>query len=102
MGLDHVPMDVDVVMIAHPKPLTPTTQYALDQFIMRGGRAMVFLDPLSEISGAPADPAGQPLEGSTQSSAGSIESLMKSWGVSVPNGDVIGVPMTRAAEPANP
>jgi ABC-type uncharacterized transport system involved in gliding motility auxiliary subunit len=88
---DRVPADVDVVMIAHPKPLTPTTQYALDQFIMRGGRAMVFLDPLSEISQAPSDPAGQPLEGSTQSSAGSIESLMKSWGVTIPNGEVIGV-----------
>lgn len=88
---DQVPADVDVVMIAHPKPLTPTTQYALDQFIMRGGRAMVFLDPLSEISGAPSNPAGEPLEGSTQSSAGSIESLMKSWGVTVPNGEVVGV-----------
>lgn len=88
---DLVPKDVDVVMIAHPKSLTPTTQYALDQFIMRGGRAMVFLDPLSEISQAPSDPSGQALEGSTQSSAGSIESLMKSWGVTVPNGVVVGV-----------
>ncbi|MEQ1753316.1 MAG: Gldg family protein [Micropepsaceae bacterium] len=88
---DVVPADIDVVMIAHPKLLSPTTQYALDQFIMRGGRAMVFLDPLSEISQAPADPSGQALEGSTQSSAGSVDALMHSWGVSVPNGTIIGV-----------
>lgn len=88
---DRVPADIDVVMIAHPKPLTPTTQYALDQFIMRGGRAMVFLDPYSEISLAAADPSGQPLDGSTQSSAKSIDALMKSWGVSVSADTVIGV-----------
>lgn len=87
---DRVPADIDVVMIAHPKPLTPTTQYALDQFIMRGGRALVFLDPLSEIS-MQTDAAGQTLEGSTESSATSIDTLMKSWGVSVSPGNVIGV-----------
>jgi len=87
---DRVPADIDVVMVAHPKPLTPTTQYALDQFIMRGGRALVFLDPLSEIS-MQTDAAGQTLEGSTESSATSIDTLMKSWGVSVSPGNVIGV-----------
>ncbi len=87
---DRVPADIDVVLVAHPKPLTPTTQYALDQFIMRGGRAMVFLDPLSEIS-MQAGPSGETLEGSTDTSATSIDTLMKSWGVSVPAANVIGV-----------
>ena len=87
---DRVPADIDVVMVAHPKPLTPTTQYALDQFIMRGGRAMVFLDPFSEIS-MQTDAAGQALEGATESSAASIDTLMKSWGVSVAPGTIIGV-----------
>lgn len=88
---DRIPADIDVVMIAHPKPLSPTTQYALDQFIMRGGRAMVFLDPFSEISQASADPSGEPLRGSTQSSVNSIDTLMKSWGVSIDPGVVVGV-----------
>ena len=88
---DRIPADIDVVMIAHPKPLTPTTQYAIDQFVMRGGRALVFLDPWSEISQVGADPSGQPLQGSTQSSAASIEPLMKSWGVAVDPGNIIGV-----------
>ncbi len=88
---DRIPADIDVVMIAHPKPLTPTTQYAIDQFVMRGGRALVFLDPWSEISQVGADPSGQPLQGSTQSSAASIEPLLKSWGVAVDPGNIIGV-----------
>jgi ABC-type uncharacterized transport system involved in gliding motility auxiliary subunit len=88
---DRVPADIDVVMIAHPKPLNDKTQYALDQFIMRGGRALVFLDPFSEISQASADPQGTPLEGSTTSSASSIDRLMKSWGVSIDPKHIIGV-----------
>ncbi len=88
---DRVPADIDVVMIAHPKPLNDKTQYALDQFVMRGGRALVFLDPWSEISQASAEPEGQPLEGSTQSSATSIEKLTNSWGIAVDPKHVIGV-----------
>jgi ABC-type uncharacterized transport system involved in gliding motility auxiliary subunit len=87
---DRVPADIDVVLIAHPKPLSPTTQYALDQFIMRGGRALVALDPLSEISQMPG-PTGEPLEGFTDASSRSIDSLMKSWGVTVSDDKVIGV-----------
>lgn len=88
---DRVPADIDVVMIAHPKPLNAKTQYAIDQFIMRGGRALVFLDPWSELSQAGADPSGAPLEGSTQSSANSIDTLMRSWGVSIDPGHIIGI-----------
>lgn len=79
---DRVPADIDVVMIAHPKALDDKTQYALDQFVMRGGRALVFLDPWSEISQLP-DESGQPMQGSTSTSTESIPKLLQSWGVSV-------------------
>ncbi len=89
---DRVPENIDVIMIAHPKPLNDKTQYAIDQFVMRGGRALVFLDPWSEISQVSADPmSGQPLDGSTPASATSIDKLMKSWGVSIDPKHVIGV-----------
>ena len=88
---DRVPADIDVVMIAHPKPLNDKTQYALDQFVMRGGRALVFLDPWSELSQLGSGPEGQPLEGSTPSSATSIEKLTNSWGVAIDPKHVIGV-----------
>jgi ABC-type uncharacterized transport system involved in gliding motility auxiliary subunit len=88
---DRVPTDVDVLLIAHPKPLNAKTQYAIDQFIMRGGRALVFVDPWSEISQVGADPSGAPLEGSTPSSSNSIDPLMKSWGVAVDGKHIIGV-----------
>ena len=89
---DRIAPEIDVLMIAHPKPLNDKTQYAIDQFIMRGGRALVFLDPWSELAQVAADPmSGAPLEGSTQSSATSIEKLTTSWGVSIDPKHVIGV-----------
>jgi len=40
--------DIDVLMIVHPKDLSDAEYYALDQYLLRGGRAMIFLDPLAE------------------------------------------------------
>ncbi|MCZ6531856.1 MAG: GldG family protein [SAR324 cluster bacterium] len=42
-----IPEDIDLVMLIHPKLVTATTAYALDQFLVRGGRLMVFTDPFS-------------------------------------------------------
>jgi ABC-type uncharacterized transport system involved in gliding motility auxiliary subunit len=87
---DRVPADIDVVMIAHPKQLNAKTLYALDQFIMRGGRAFVLLDPLSEIAKQEMDPSGNPSSIATISSASNIDPLLKSWGVHVDPRYVIG------------
>ncbi len=40
--------DIDVLMIVHPKDLSDAEYYVLDQYLLRGGRAMIFLDPLAE------------------------------------------------------
>ena len=40
--------DVDVLMLVHPNSLSDNAYYAIDQFVMRGGRLMAFLDPHAE------------------------------------------------------
>ena len=45
-----VPAKIRVLMVAHTKPLSEDTLYALDQFVMRGGRLVIFVDPYSELS----------------------------------------------------
>src|SRR6185503_12246307 len=49
-----IDQDVDVLMVVHPKDLPAKTLYAIDQFVMRGGKLIAFVDPQSEN-----DPAGQ-------------------------------------------
>lgn len=73
-----VPSRVDVLLIAHPKPLDPRTLYAIDQFVMRGGHVLAFVDPHSEVS-LTAGPNGEPVRGYTEMS--DLGPLLESWGV---------------------
>src|SRR5262249_223969 len=42
---DQVPDDIQVLVVIHPRTITETTQFAIDQFVLRGGRMLVFIDP---------------------------------------------------------
>ena len=73
-----IPKRVDVLLLAHPRPLSDIQAYAVDQFVMRGGRVIAFLDPQSEVS-LTAGPNGEPLRGYTEQS--NMPLLMRQWGV---------------------
>ena len=80
IGLDtiKIPKRVDVLLLAHPRPPSDLQAYAIDQFVMRGGRVIAFVDPQSEVS-LTAGPNGEPLRGYTQQS--NLARLMQQWGV---------------------
>lgn len=80
--LDKIAPDIDVLWIVHPTHLSAKTQYAIDQFVLRGGRALVFVDPNSEIAQARPTQMGQP----PQQSSSNLDKLFKAWGFEmVPN-----------------
>lgn len=81
-----IPSNIDVLLLAHPRPLSEPTIYAIDQFAMRGGRIIAFIDPYSEVS-LTAGPNGQPLQGYTENS--NLPRLMASWGVSMADDAVL-------------
>jgi ABC-type uncharacterized transport system involved in gliding motility auxiliary subunit len=74
---DSVEPDVDVLLIVHPQGLSEKTLYAIDQFVLGGGRALVFVDPHSEIQQVRPNPYGPP--GAPVDS--NLEPLFKAWGV---------------------
>ncbi len=79
--------EVDVLMIVHPKELSADTRYAIDQFVLGGGRALIFVDPYAESDpAAPPVPNMPPMGGS----ASDLNSLFKAWGVQVPTDKVVG------------
>ena len=80
IALDEVriPRRISVLLLAHPRPLTDTQIYAIDQFVMRGGRVIAFVDPHSEVS-LTAGPNNEPLRGYTEQS--NLPELMAAWGV---------------------
>lgn len=48
-AVDEIPPHIDVLWLVHPQQLSRPTLYAIDQFVLRGGRLLVFVDPLSEV-----------------------------------------------------
>jgi ABC-type uncharacterized transport system involved in gliding motility auxiliary subunit len=77
--------DVDVLWIVHPQDLEESTLYAIDQFVMRGGRALVFVDPNAEVLGG-ADPTGF---GLPSGSSSTLEPLLAAWGVKFDSASVV-------------
>lgn len=77
---DRIPADIGTLLVVHPAALTPPTLYAIDQFVMRGGHAIVFVDPLSEVMSGEQQ-GGFPGGGGMQVSSSDLGPLFKAWGV---------------------
>ncbi len=72
--------DIDVLMLVHPKQLPTTTLYAIDQFVLKGGRLIVFVDPLAETDTAAAD-LQNPFNEMLGDQSSGIPKLFAAWGV---------------------
>ncbi len=80
--LTAIPPDVDLLMLAQPPKLSPQTLYAIDQFVLKGGKALVFVDPHAEGPAPPQAPAA--------SAIGNLAALFKAWGIKAPANVVAG------------
>ncbi len=83
-----IPEEVDVLMLVHPKNMGEPTQYAVDQFVLRGGRALIFVDPHAEADQPGLSQFG-PRGGSAQRSS-DLPKLFDAWGIEMLPGKVIG------------
>jgi ABC-type uncharacterized transport system involved in gliding motility auxiliary subunit len=86
---DHIDKDVDVLMLVHPKQLPPKTLYAIDQFVMRGGRVLLFVDPNSGADTSGQDPSN-PLAGMMANHSSDLKPLLTAWGVDYDATKVVG------------
>ena len=85
---DSLPADIDLLFLAHPRDLSEALRYQIDQFVLGGGRLMLFLDPFAEsdTGGDPSDPMARLNAGSSSN----LESMLAAWGVSYDPAQVIG------------
>jgi ABC-type uncharacterized transport system involved in gliding motility auxiliary subunit len=87
--IDHVDKDVDVLMVVHPKQLSQKTLYAIDQFVMRGGKMLLFVDPDSGADTAGQDPSN-PYAAALANHSSDLEPLLSAWGINYDPAKVIG------------
>lgn len=78
-----IPKDIDILLIAHPGQLSPKMLYAIDQFVLGGGRAVVAVDPFSEVALAFRQAPGA-MPGQVQvEDQSNFPELLKAWGVKI-------------------
>jgi ABC-type uncharacterized transport system involved in gliding motility auxiliary subunit len=85
MDTDKIDDEIKVLLVIHPRDISDKAQYAIDQFVMRGGKLIAFLDPLPMMD---AREQNQML-GSIPNSGSNLEKLLKAWGLSFDTSKVV-------------
>ncbi|HEY7887708.1 MAG TPA: Gldg family protein [Steroidobacteraceae bacterium] len=93
--------DVRVLVLVDPKNLSPATQFAIDQYALRGGHILAFVDPVAESDQS----GGNPMQSMGADRASHLEKLLSAWDVDFNPGEVVadrGHALTVAAREGQP
>ncbi|HEY0834571.1 MAG TPA: Gldg family protein [Azospirillum sp.] len=81
--------DVNVLVVARPKGLSDQALYAVDQYVLKGGHAVLFVDPWAESDAEPG-PGGMP--DPTASKTAALPKLFDAWGLAMDTGRFVADP----------
>ena len=73
-----IPKDIDFLMVVHPKDLDKKTLFAIDQYVMKGGKLMAFVDPHC-LADRPQ--MRNPNMMASQRTSSDLNALLEKWGV---------------------
>ena len=82
LDAERIDDDIKVMLVIHPRGIGDKAQYALDQFVLRGGKLIAFLDPNAYFDQMGSMGGG----GGTPSS---LDKLLKAWGLAFDSGKVV-------------
>src|SRR5690606_34547598 len=85
MSAKEIDKEIGVLLLIHPRDPQPQLEYALDQFVMRGGKLIAFVDPYAYFDTTMPQMPGMP----PVASSSHLPTLFKAWGVSMDPGKVI-------------
>lgn len=75
MDVDRIDDAIKTLVVIHPKNIGEQAQFALDQFVLRGGKLVVFLDPYAYFDQQPGPMAA------LGPSSSNLDRLLKGWGL---------------------
>ena len=85
MNAKEIDKSIGVLLLIHPRDPQPQLEYALDQFVLRGGKLIAFVDPYAYFDQSMPQMPGMP----QQASSSALPRLFKAWGVAFDPGKVI-------------
>jgi ABC-type uncharacterized transport system involved in gliding motility auxiliary subunit len=78
-SIEEIAPDVTLLWIVQPKSLPNSTLYAIDQFVLRGGNVLVFVDPVADLD--PAQTEGMPQGMPPMGQGSDLPTLFNAWGI---------------------
>lgn len=78
IDIEEISPDIDVLMVVHPAGMTERSMYAIDQYVLNGGRALVFVDPLAEVAGRLLGPGAKEVPATSN-----LKPLLAAWGLTM-------------------
>lgn len=87
--VDRIDPEIGTLIVFHPKSLAAKTLFAIDQFVLRGGRLIACVDPFSAVdqrNSPETNPMMRMMGGGAPSTLGT---LFETWGVGFDTGKVI-------------
>ncbi len=86
LNTDKIDDDIKVLVLVHPRGISDQAQYAVDQFVLRGGKLVAFLDPHAYF-----DQVGGPMAAMGGGGGGSstLEKLLRAWGIGFDTNKVV-------------
>ncbi len=90
--VEEIDKDINLLLVIHPTNLNDETLFALDQFVLRGGKLIVFMDPLSLVQARSAPNFTSSLQQQTSSTLGK---LLDAWGLKFDTAKVVADPTYR-------
>ncbi len=87
-NIHRIPSSIDVLIIVHPKQFAKSTLYAVDQYVLGGGKLISFVDPYAE-SDVPEKDTNNPMAAVVYSRSSNMPDLFKAWGFARASADVV-------------
>ena len=87
MDSDKIDDEIKVLVVIHPKEISDKAQFAIDQFVLRGGKLVAFLDANSLVDNSRANQ--NPMFGQMGGGGSSLDKLLKAWGIQFANTKVL-------------
>jgi ABC-type uncharacterized transport system involved in gliding motility auxiliary subunit len=90
MSATKIDSDISVLVVIHPGDILPTTEYAIDQYLLKGGRLLACVDPLCWI-GQSYNGQQNPMTGQSTvvAKTSDLPNLLKGWGVGYSPNEVV-------------
>lgn len=83
-----IPSSIDVLVVVHPKEFAETTLYAIDQYVLGGGKLVTYVDPYAELDEPENDP-DNPMAAMLASRSSNMDELFRAWGIKRASADVV-------------